>query len=90
MYVGRNDEDINKEMDVREDDKPLETDEASLDDEVGTVYKPDDEGADDEPYTESNDDPAEQHDLIWMTQLPRILMRMGNVTRNPLRGLIPC
>ena len=30
-------------MDVREDDKPLETDE------VGIVYKPDNKGADDEP-----------------------------------------
>ena len=50
MDVGRNNEeefgpneDINKEMDVREDDKPLETDE------VGIVYKPDNKGADDEP-----------------------------------------
>jgi hypothetical protein len=55
-------EDINIEMDVREDDKPLETDDTSLDDEVGIVYKPDNEGADDEPYTESDDEPAEQHD----------------------------
>jgi hypothetical protein len=50
MDVGRNDEeefvpnaDINKEMDVRQDDKPLETDDTSEDDEK--------EEADDEPYT---------------------------------------
>ena len=29
---------------------------------MGIVYKPDNEGADDEPYTGSNNEPAEQHD----------------------------
>jgi hypothetical protein len=40
-------EDTNKEMDVRE---------------VGILYKPDNEGADEGPYKESNDEHAEQHD----------------------------
>jgi hypothetical protein len=61
MKVGRNyekeyvpDKDINKEMDVREHDKPLDADNASEDD--------DKEEADDEPYTELGDEPTEQHD----------------------------
>ena len=61
MKVGRNDEegyvpgeDINKEMDVREHDKPLDTDNASEDD--------DEEEVDDEPYTELVDEPTERHD----------------------------
>jgi hypothetical protein len=61
MKVGRNDEeeyvldeDINKEMDVREHDKPLNIDNTSGDD--------DKEEADDGPYTEFSYEPTEQHD----------------------------
>jgi hypothetical protein len=61
MEVGRNDEeefvpnaDINKEMDIREEDKPLETDDASGDD--------DNEEAVNEPYTEPGDELTMQHD----------------------------